>query len=74
MLHRYVYPNSDEVEYTVVVYRCSVVGQMPELYPETKSLRYFAIYEMPQVTLITAAMFRRRKPSTSIAFGCGGRR
>jgi len=49
---RYVYPNGDEVEYTVVVYRCSVIGEMPgEPDPETKSLRYFAIDEMPQVAL-----------------------
>jgi 8-oxo-dGTP pyrophosphatase MutT (NUDIX family) len=49
---RYVYPNGDKVEYTVVVYRCSVIGEVPgEPDPETKSLRYFAIDEMPQVAL-----------------------
>ena len=49
---RYVYPNGDSVEYTVVLYRCSVIGEMPrELDPETKSLRYFAIDEMPRLTL-----------------------
>ena len=35
-----------------MVYRCSVIGEMPgETDPETKSLRYFAIDEMPQVAL-----------------------
>jgi len=49
---RHVYPNGDEVEYTVVVYRCSVIGEMPgQPDPETKSLRYFAIDEMPHVAL-----------------------
>ena len=49
---RYVYANGDEVEYTVVVYRCSVIGEMPgEPDPETKSLRYFAIDEMPHLAL-----------------------
>jgi len=49
---RYVYPNGDEVEYTVVLYRCSVVREMPgEPDPETKALRYFAIREMPRMVL-----------------------
>ena len=49
---RYVYPNGDEVEYTVALYRCSVVHEMPgERDSETKSLRYFAIDEMPRLRL-----------------------
>jgi 8-oxo-dGTP pyrophosphatase MutT (NUDIX family) len=49
---RYVYPNGDAVEYTVVLFRCTATekGSAP-LDPETKSLRYFAIAEMPRLAL-----------------------
>ena len=47
---RYVYPNGDEVEYTVVLYLCVPIGLSAEpLDPETKSLRYFAEAEMPDL-------------------------
>jgi 8-oxo-dGTP pyrophosphatase MutT (NUDIX family) len=47
---RYVYPNGDEVEYTAVLYLCVPIGLSAEpLDPETKSLRYFAEAEMPDL-------------------------
>jgi 8-oxo-dGTP pyrophosphatase MutT (NUDIX family) len=49
---RYVYPNGDAVEYTVVLFRCAVTrGTNRELDRETKSLRYFAQSEMPRLAL-----------------------
>ncbi len=49
---RYIYPNGDEVEYTVVLYSCVPIGKSLEpLDPETKSLRYFAEDEMPKLAL-----------------------
>lgn len=60
---RHVYPNGDEVEYVVVLYRCIVVGGSSKpIDPETKSLRYFAEREMPTLSLPypTAALFNKR--------------
>ena len=49
---RYVYPNGDEVEYTVILYLCVPTGTSSDpLDPETKSLRYFAVDEMPELAL-----------------------
>jgi 8-oxo-dGTP pyrophosphatase MutT (NUDIX family) len=49
---RYVYPNGDAVEYTVVLFRCTVTGETSAtLDSETKSLRYFAMAEMPRLAL-----------------------
>jgi 8-oxo-dGTP pyrophosphatase MutT (NUDIX family) len=49
---RYVYPNGDVVEYTVVLYRCAIVGQLAvSLDPETKSLQYFSAAQMPRLAL-----------------------
>jgi 8-oxo-dGTP pyrophosphatase MutT (NUDIX family) len=49
---RYVYPNGDAVEYTVVLYRCVATGEASSpCDPETKSLRYFEMAEMPRLTL-----------------------
>jgi 8-oxo-dGTP pyrophosphatase MutT (NUDIX family) len=49
---RHVYPNGDAVEYTVVLFRCSVIGETSgEPDPETKSLRYFASHAIPRLTL-----------------------
>jgi 8-oxo-dGTP pyrophosphatase MutT (NUDIX family) len=49
---RYVYPNGDAVEYTVVLFRCAVIRETSAtLDPETKALRYFAKGEMPRLTL-----------------------
>jgi 8-oxo-dGTP pyrophosphatase MutT (NUDIX family) len=48
--YRVVYPNGDEAEYTVIVYRCVVIGETGgERDPETKSLRYFARGELPRL-------------------------
>ncbi|MCL2021173.1 MAG: NUDIX domain-containing protein [Betaproteobacteria bacterium] len=49
---RYVYPNGDAVECTVVLYRCMVISEAGvPCDPETKSLRYFEMAEMPQLAL-----------------------
>jgi 8-oxo-dGTP pyrophosphatase MutT (NUDIX family) len=48
---RYVYPNGDVVEFTVVLYRCAVIGEAAggPSDSETKSLRWFARHEMPKL-------------------------
>ena len=49
---RYKYANGDLVEYTVVLYRCDVLGKgttPPD--PETPSLRYFGAAELPRIVL-----------------------
>jgi 8-oxo-dGTP pyrophosphatase MutT (NUDIX family) len=49
---RHTYANGDVVEYTVVLYLCTVVERgAGQLDPETKSLRYFAQSEMPPLAL-----------------------
>ena len=49
---RYVYPNGDAVEYTVVVFHCEVIGKSQDpLDPETLSVRYFDRHEMPTLRL-----------------------
>ena len=49
---RYLYPNGDAVEPTVVLYLCTVVGRSDEeLDAETKSLCYFSAQEMPALAL-----------------------
>ncbi len=49
---RYVYPNGDAVEYTVVLYLCDVIGHSNSTRdPETRSLRYFSEPEMPPLAL-----------------------
>jgi 8-oxo-dGTP pyrophosphatase MutT (NUDIX family) len=49
---RYTYPNGDEVEYTVILYRCvPTITSFAMLDPETRSLRYFAEGEMPRLAL-----------------------
>lgn len=49
---RYVYPNGDAIEYTVVLYLCDVIGHSTSTRdPETRSLRYFGEPEMPQLAL-----------------------
>ncbi|HTC50670.1 MAG TPA: NUDIX domain-containing protein [Steroidobacteraceae bacterium] len=49
---RHTYRNGDTVEYLVVLYRCNVTGQgTGRLDPETRSLRYFAAAELPQLAL-----------------------
>jgi 8-oxo-dGTP pyrophosphatase MutT (NUDIX family) len=60
---RYVYPNGDEVEYTVVLYHCVGIGLSTDpLDPETRSLRYFGEEEMPNLALPypRAALFSSR--------------
>ncbi len=49
---RHVYPNGDAVEYTVILYLCSVAGHSHSPRdPETKSLRYFTESDMPALAL-----------------------
>ncbi|WP_234803935.1 NUDIX domain-containing protein [Ensifer adhaerens] len=49
---RYTYPNGDQVEYVVTLFRCRIVGaQKPILDGETKSLRYFSDADMPPLAL-----------------------
>jgi 8-oxo-dGTP pyrophosphatase MutT (NUDIX family) len=49
---RYIYPNGDAVEYTVILYLCNVAGRSHSPRdPETKSLRYFAESDMPPLAL-----------------------
>ncbi len=49
---RYTYPNGDQVEYVVTLFRCRIVGaQQPILDDETKSLRYFSAADMPPLAL-----------------------
>ena len=49
---RYRYPNGDEVEYTVVLFRCVVTGRTGRaLDEETASLRYIARRRMPPLAL-----------------------
>jgi 8-oxo-dGTP pyrophosphatase MutT (NUDIX family) len=58
---RYLYPNGDAVEATIVLYRCAVIAESPEGWtdPETKSLGWFARRELPrlQVTYPAEALF-----------------
>ena len=49
---RYRYPNGDEVEYTVVLFRCVITGRTGRaLDDETASLRYVARWRMPPLAL-----------------------
>ena len=49
---RYVYPNGDTVEYTVILYHCTPIGtSAAPVDPETRSLRYFGVAEMPKLAL-----------------------
>jgi 8-oxo-dGTP pyrophosphatase MutT (NUDIX family) len=49
---RHTYANGDAVEYTVVLYLCTVIAPAAgQLDRETKSLRYFAQSEMPPLAL-----------------------
>jgi 8-oxo-dGTP pyrophosphatase MutT (NUDIX family) len=49
---RYVYPNGDHVEFTIVVFRCEAIDKWDgPLDPETQSLRYFDRHEMPTLRM-----------------------
>lgn len=49
---RYKYPNGDEVEYTVALFRCHIVGKTGKpLDGETVSLRYFTRSDFPGLAL-----------------------
>jgi mutator protein MutT len=47
---RHTYPNGDEVEYTVIVFACRVVGGELEAQDgESLELRYFPVEELPEL-------------------------
>ena len=49
---RYTYPNGHEVEYTVIVMQCDVIGGTHSpTDAETRSLQYFSRQEMPELAL-----------------------
>jgi 8-oxo-dGTP pyrophosphatase MutT (NUDIX family) len=50
--YRYQYPNGDWVEFTGLIYLCTVTGESSQpLDAETKSLRYFSRAEMPLLAM-----------------------
>ncbi|OCP09135.1 MULTISPECIES: NUDIX domain-containing protein [unclassified Ensifer] len=49
---RYTYPNGDQVEYVVTLFRCRIIStQRPISDGETKSIRYFSETGMPPLAL-----------------------
>lgn len=49
---RYVYPNGDQVEYTIILMHCSVISDTGVIADsETKSLHYFDKDSMPELAL-----------------------
>ena len=49
---RYIYPNGDSVEYTVILLRCLVISDSGVVCDdETKSLKYFDKHSMPELAL-----------------------
>jgi 8-oxo-dGTP pyrophosphatase MutT (NUDIX family) len=50
--YRYEYPNGDRVEIMGLLYQCEIVGESDgPIDAETKSLRYFAKDELPELAL-----------------------
>jgi len=49
---RYIYPNGDQVEYTIILMHCSIVRDTGLIADsETNSLRYFDRISMPELAL-----------------------
>jgi len=48
---RYIYPNGDEVEYTMIVFYCVTEGQLSTQDGKKGALRYFSRSQMPTLTL-----------------------
>ncbi|AFK61868.1 NUDIX-like protein [Advenella kashmirensis WT001] len=48
---RYIYPNGDEVEYTVIVFYCVTEGQPGPQDGQKGTLRYFSRSQMPTLAL-----------------------
>lgn len=48
---RYIYPNGDEVEYTVIVFNCVTEGQLRAQDEQKGKLRYFSRLQMPTLAL-----------------------
>lgn len=61
---RHVYPNGDEVEYTVVAFECRAVGgRLRAVDGEAVELRYFDPEGMPELTLpYPTALFQIQSP------------
>lgn len=60
---RYTYPNGHQVEYTVILFRCTLEDEASHpIDGETVELRYFARQDMPALALPypTALLFQRR--------------
>ena len=50
--YRYVYPNSHQVEYTVIVFKCEVEKDLGYISDsETNSIQYFEKSQMPKLAL-----------------------
>lgn len=50
--YRYEYSNGDQVEYTVIVFECSIVkGQLRSMDGEAEELRFFKEDELPELTI-----------------------
>lgn len=49
--YRTAYPNGDEVEYTVILVRCEVVGGSLAFDDETKGASFFQLDEIPSLTM-----------------------
>lgn len=48
---RYIYPNGDEVEYTVIVFYCVAEGRLSTQAEQNGTLRYFSRSQMPMLAL-----------------------
>lgn len=49
---RHTYPNGDQVEYVVTLFRCRIIGSQTAIIDEeTNSLRYFSQANMPPLGL-----------------------
>jgi 8-oxo-dGTP pyrophosphatase MutT (NUDIX family) len=48
----FIYPNGDHVEYTIILFKCNVIGQASsELDKETLRLEWFSRFSLPELSL-----------------------
>ena len=66
---RYIYPNGDEVEYTVIVFYCVTEGQLSAPDGQTGALRYFSRSQMPTLAFPYPrdVLFRHSRANPSAA-------
>jgi len=66
---RYIYPNGDEVEYTVIVFYCVTEGQLSTPDRQKGTLRYFSRSQMPTLVLPypREVLFRHSRANRSAA-------